>query len=389
MYRFDEIRHVHLELTTKCNARCPMCARIARGSKAPGLDLTELHVEDVQRILPSTFLAQVTGIDLCGAYGDPAAARDLIEIVAYARSANPKCNITTYTNGGLRSPEWWTQFARALGAPGKVVFAIDGLAGTNEIYRRGVNFEKVIENARAFIAAGGEARWEFLAFKHNENEVQKAQELSRVLGFKEFSVKRTARFLEVKYDHVPGIEPDADWLQFPIYEDGMSVGSLEPPVDPELVNATVARCEALISHYGSLDALFSETPIHCRVLASASVFVSAQGHAYPCCWTYVQATRPRLNGFPAGADRQVYDLVYSTGGFEQIDAGRVGLRRAVESPFFTAVESSWSCSSVEKGRLRVCARACGTEFPAYFDQFSDTSLLPRGLQSAPIPTSVA
>jgi hypothetical protein len=90
----------------------------------------------------------------------------------------------------------------------------------------------------------------------------------------------------------------------------------------------------------------------------------------------VQATSPKLYGFPAGVDRQVYELVERLGGFERIDARRVGLRTAVESPLFDAIEASWGCSAIAAGRLKVCARVCGTDFPAYLDQFAAPDLVP-------------
>src|SRR5215831_2685794 len=101
MYAYDEIRHVHLEPTTRCNATCPMCARNARGSPAPGLTLTELSAEHVCAILPSNFLAQLEAVDLCGAYGDPALTRDLVQILRHVRTGSPDCQLTLYTNGGM------------------------------------------------------------------------------------------------------------------------------------------------------------------------------------------------------------------------------------------------------------------------------------------------
>lgn len=380
MYTYEEIRHVHLEPTTRCNAGCPMCARNACGETAPAIGQIELTVEDMRAIFPESFLAHLTGFDLCGAYGDPAVAHDLIDIVAYIRSTSPNCVITMYTNGGMRLPKWWELLAQSLGKPARVVFAIDGLAETNHIYRRHVNFHKVIENARAFINAGGEARWEFLAFRHNEHEIEEARKLSEEIGFCEFSVKKTARFLEPTYEYIPEFQQHDDLNKFPIYTAGAVVGYLEPPQGSALVNETVLHFTKLLNHYGSLDALFSATPINCRVMDTQSVFVGAQGYVFPCCWTYVQATRPTLFGFPTNADRQVHDLVQTTGGFERIDARCVPLRAAVESPLFQAIESSWSCSSITEGRMKVCARACGTEFPAYFDQYVNTNLLPRGLR---------
>jgi len=386
MYQYDEIRHVHLEPTTGCNAGCPMCARNVRGAVAPGLQLTEIGIGDARAIFPETFLRQLTGFDMCGAYGDPAAARDLAEIVSYLRAAGPDCMITIFTNGGLRSSEWWREFAERLGIPGRVVFAIDGLADTNHIYRRGVNFEKVMENARAFIGAGGDARWDFLAFRHNEHQVDQARALSIEMGFRDFSVKKTDRFLEPRYDYVPEFAGLDDFSRFPILQsDGSVSGYLEPPLDPTLVNETALHQSELLRHYSSLDDLFDKTPIHCRVLDTASVFVSAKGFAFPCCWTYVQATRPEISRFPQSSNRQMVDLVASCGGFARIDARRIGLRAAVESELFAAIESSWSCGSIEEGRLKVCARACGEDFPAYFNQFADASLVPRSLRLQSVP----
>ncbi len=79
-----------------------------------GLDLTELSIHDVREVFPESFLERLAGFDFCGAYGDPAVARDLIEIVQYIRNASPKCHITAYTNGGIRTPVWWEQLAQAL-----------------------------------------------------------------------------------------------------------------------------------------------------------------------------------------------------------------------------------------------------------------------------------
>jgi MoaA/NifB/PqqE/SkfB family radical SAM enzyme len=380
MYSYEQIRHVHLEPTTRCNASCPMCARNTRGVTAPGLRLSELGLTDVRAIFPEAFLAQTTGFDLCGAYGDPALASQLVEIVAYVRSASPRCMITVYSNGGVQTQAWWERLAAALGEPARVVFAIDGIGETNAIYRRGVKFEKVMDNARAFIAAGGAARWEFLAFRHNEHEIESARELSREMGFEQFSVKKTDRFLQPTYEYVPEYREHQDLERFPVFDGkGAVVSYLEPPKNPDLVNKTTLNRRDLLERFGTLDALFAATAIQCRVLNTSSVFVSAQGYVFPCCWTYVQATRPSLCEFPETADRQIQQLVEATGGFDRIDARRVGLAAAVDSPLFRAIEAGFSCGA-SANRLKVCARACGNDFPAYFDQFSDVQLQPRSLR---------
>lgn len=376
MYRYEDLRHVHLEPTTRCNASCPMCARNARGRIAPGLPLTELTIDDVRSVFPEALVRRLSGFDLCGAYGDPAVARDLLEIVDYVRAANPTCRVKVFTNGGVRASSWWERLAAALRPGSGVVFAIDGLADTNHVYRRGVDFDRVMANARAFIQSGGEAQWDFIAFRHNEHQVEEAERLSDQMGFRRFVVKRTARFLKPAYDFVPELEGVSDLSRFPIYEDGRVVGALQPPADPQLVNDTARRYTELAGRHGSLEGLFSATSISCRVQRTASVFVSAQGHAFPCCWTYAQATAPLVYGNPRGADRQLLDLVELTGGFARIDTRARGLRDAVHSPLFEAIEASWKQPGLSSGRLKVCARVCGTEFPAFRDQFSSPELVP-------------
>lgn len=379
MYTYDDICHVHLEPTTRCNARCPMCARNACGRTAPGLDLVEMDLDTVRTVFETPLLARLAGFDLCGAYGDPAVTSDLIDIVRYVRASSPRCTITVFTNGGVRSPRFWQQLAGALGEPARVVFAIDGLAETNGVYRRGVVFERVVENARAFIGAGGVAQWDFIAFRHNEHEIDAARRTSEELGFRSFSLKKTARFLKPAYDYVPEYEQHDDLSRFPIYSaDGRIAGHLEPPRASSLVNGTARRYEALLDREDSLEAVLSATPIRCQVADSRSVFVGASGFTFPCCWTYVQATSPRLYGFPPGVDLQLYDLVQRTGGFERIDARRGGLAAAVASPLFEQIESSWSCPSVAAGKPKVCARVCGADFPAYADQFQSPDLVPGG-----------
>ena len=44
---------------------------------------------------------------------------------------------------------------------GKINFSIDGLADTNPTYRVNANWDKVIENVKTFIKAGGPARWDY------------------------------------------------------------------------------------------------------------------------------------------------------------------------------------------------------------------------------------
>ena len=131
LYKYSEIKTVHLEITDKCNAACLMCARnINGGEDNPQLPNTELSLQDIKKIFDTQFIEQLERIYMCGNYGDPIAAKDTLEIFEYFRNNN-KIMLSMHTNGSAKKPEWWAKLARVIGRKGYVVFSLDGLEDTN------------------------------------------------------------------------------------------------------------------------------------------------------------------------------------------------------------------------------------------------------------------
>lgn len=374
MYTLSDIRQLHLEVSTQCNAECPMCARNIRGATAPGLDELSMTLAQFTAWVPDTLLGQLQTLDVCGAYGDPAMAAELPSICRYVHRINPDCEIRIYSNGGIRTPKWWAQLA--LIPRLAVIFAIDGVE-TNSKYRRRVDTGKVLANAEAFITAGGKAQWDFIVFEHNEHEVEQARELSATLGFETFAVKRTARFLKPLYEETPELRPDDGIDSHPIYDNaGAVIGELRPPRAEEYVNEVMLWARRVEARAEYFDNFFDTCEIRCSAMNSASVYMSAAGEIYPCCWLYVQATLPDLYRGVANVDRQVADLLDASGGPEHLHAGRHDIGQIVQGEFFTAVTQSWTRTSVHNGRLKVCARVCGDGFGAYQKQFATVQLIP-------------
>ena len=53
MYETEHVRRLHIELSSKCNASCPACSRnFSGGLTVPGLELTELSLHDIKRMVP-------------------------------------------------------------------------------------------------------------------------------------------------------------------------------------------------------------------------------------------------------------------------------------------------------------------------------------------------
>jgi MoaA/NifB/PqqE/SkfB family radical SAM enzyme len=105
MYRYSEIRTGHLEITTRCNARCPQCPRNLWGGVVnPSLPQVELSLDDCKKLFPSSFVSQLKQLYMCGDYGDPVAASETLEVFSHLRHANDQITLKMHTNGGAWRP---------------------------------------------------------------------------------------------------------------------------------------------------------------------------------------------------------------------------------------------------------------------------------------------
>lgn len=236
---FDNIQVLHLELTTRCQASCAQCARMDEHSGySKDHDVT---LQQIQQTYSVDFVKKLHKVFACGNFGDPAAAKECLQILQWFRSVNPSITIGINTNGGLRGPQFWTALGQLLSQQlDYCVFSIDGLADTNGVYRQGVQWSHVMANATAFVSAGGRAHWDMLVFAHNQHQVDHCRDKAKEMGFVRFRTKVSARF-----------------AQYPLL-------FLQPPA-------------------GHVPVLASKT-IQCHAVQEKSVYMAATGEILPCCF---------------------------------------------------------------------------------------------------------
>ncbi len=357
VYSANQIKVVHLEITSKCNASCPMCLRnVCGGVVNPQLPLAELTLSDIKIVFPVDFVKQLDRIYYCGNYGDPVSAQDTIESLRYFKEQNPALQLSIFSNGSARSPAWWAEVARWTS---NVHFAIDGLADTNHLYRRGTHFETIMRNSKAFIEAGGQAIWDFIVFRHNEHQIEEAQALASQLGFKKFNLKKTGRFFSNTRSEVKSHQAVLD-------RHGNIEYYLEMPLHPKLQNQALVKEEILVAKYGHLEKYLDQAEIECKVDAEKSVYVSAEGFVFPCCWTANQM----YPWYSAPKSSQIWKIIDSlSGGLEEISALQRSIQGIVEGDFFRKIEESWALPSTKAGKLKACAKTCGKEFDPFREQF--------------------
>ena len=358
VYAYESIRSVHLELTSKCNASCPMCARNKFGGPDNEfLPNTELSLIDIKRIMSIDFVQQLNRLYLCGNYGDPIVANDTLEVLEWLRAVNPSIKLGVHTNASAKTAGWWAKLGKLLSKPGDYVkFGIDGLEDTNHIYRRGTHWRKIMDNAAAFINAGGIAQWEFIVFKHNEHQVDAAQQLSEQMGFAQFRTKKTGRFFS-------NTRLEGKDRQEVLNRNGEFEYYIEKPDDPQYNNDSLSKEQALVDAFGSMQNYVDQTCIKCKVAEEKSLYISAEGLAFPCCWTANQLYiwyRPHKKG-------EIWDMI--NGDTKNVSALENDLKYIIEGKYFKDIVASWTKPSVSTGKLQVCAKTCGTGFDQFASQF--------------------
>ena len=95
-----------------------------------------------------------------------------------------------------------------------------------------------MQNAQAFIEAGGSAHWDMLVYKHNQHQVDECEQLARDMEFKWFRAKVSKRGFTDR---------------------------LEQPIGWNLPNV-------------------QSTKVNCYALNEQSAYIDAQGNLSPCCW---------------------------------------------------------------------------------------------------------
>ncbi|MFS4459356.1 radical SAM protein [Bdellovibrio sp. HCB2-146] len=361
LYGYEDIKMVHLEVTSRCNASCPMCARNINGGRInPHLPLMDLSLDDVKKIFPVSFIKQLKKIYLCGNYGDPVAAQDTLEILRYFRESHPGLNLGLHTNGGLRSTDWWKQLASIVSY---CRFGIDGLEDTNHLYRRNVQWSRLKQNVQAFVQAGGRAEWDYLLFAHNEHQVDTARALAQEWGFQDFQVKNTSRFFDKSTTQTRASFPVQNNEDQVIYE-------LRPTSLPDYQNKALEKdYKEVVEHYGSVAEYWDRAEIQCRVAAEKSIYVSAEGLVFPCCWTAGQLYPSKS---PATAENnEVLRLLENMPEKKQsLSALHHSAQEIIEGEFFQSLlPNSWALPSVKSGKLQVCAKTCGACVKPFESQF--------------------
>lgn len=333
MIEYKNIRDVHLELSTLCNAACPLCPRNFRGHPYndgyPELNFT---LKSAHKIFKPEFLKQLTRIWINGNYGDIVMNPEAVDIVRYFREHNQNLVIDISTNGSARNSQFWESLAK-LNA--HVIFCLDGLEDTHHLYRQNTVWSTIIKNAQTFIKAGGKATWKFIKFDHNIHQLEACRQLSKDLKFSNFQI----------VDHGRNIGPVFD--KHGNYTH--TIGSYSGPTEFKILFHKKKTDEVLLEDI--VDVRTPSKSVNCFSVIHQSIYIAANGDVSPCCWTGFYPKTFGRGEYHQALNAQLSPLVSNNNALDN------SLETTIE--WFKNVKQQWNNKTFEQGRLVVCDDNCG------------------------------
>ena len=291
MLNLENIAGINIEVSSLCNGKCPFCSR---SRKVRPYNAHLITLEDFKK-LPASMFEHIEWISFSGNFGDFSTNREMPEIVHYIKDLNPSIVFYGDTNGSVQSTDWWASLGPHFDN-GEMFFSLDGLEDTHEIHRQGTDFNKIVNNVRAFTRAGGVAFWKFILFRHNEHQVEEAQRIAGEIGCSRFFV-------------VSSREYNDECLR------------------PE--NTTFELKHDIFTRYKEKSSAEDGQAI-CKPLANRSIYIAADGTVHPCCLAHcIYITEQDLSF------RFVIPLIDQY--IDQINFKTRPLHEIIEGPYFSKV----------------------------------------------------
>jgi MoaA/NifB/PqqE/SkfB family radical SAM enzyme len=357
---------LHIELTNICNAACPICPRYVAGSKLERPDLihTSIGIDQYKEWFTPEFLQnQVGRIMLCGNQGDPMATKDIVPIIEYTLSNLGKdAAFIIHSNAGLRSEKVWREVGKLIQGNQRwfMYFSIDGLEDTNHIYRRNVEWQRVMRNAKAFLSQGGNAIWDFLVFKHNEHQIDEVKKLSTDMGFMGTRIKLPDGLYENgqlvnkgAYDKQGNLEHLISPSSIPEFQNAPTLTPIAHNRPPQKIRLHGLNHELREKEY----ARYEKYNITCKSLQNAGhigaeIFIAQDGLVLPCCFIGELWQSGRTDV----AKQQLQDI---------FDLDKMYLQHNSIDDIFKFFDdniiTSWNKKDYSCGKSKMCSKVCGDD----------------------------
>ena len=327
------ITQIEIELSTDCNAECPLCARTDLGMTLKGNN--NITLEQIKKIFPSREHVYDKEIKLCGVLGDPIVNPECLEICEYLDQFEPD-KIAISTNGGYNNPAWWERLAQLKSVV--VDFAVDGHEQTNHLYRINVAWKLLHRNMTAYAQAGGKGAWIFIPFDHNDSEYETALAHAKELGF--VFKKRTSGRNEFNNMKVKPRKHNK--------EVNIKGSTTYKHNDLKKVKKFVEAQQKLTSENIQLLTQAADT-IDCKHRNRPEVYIAADMTLWPCCFLYDSHMRTVMRPNKPRA------TVYGEPNWNSLL--HHSMDQILQHPMYTRLHEMWI--PTHENYLDRCLKSCG------------------------------
>jgi len=269
--------HWHIEPSSICTLKCPRCPR----AEVPESLLNrQLTLNFFKNQIGADTIQQIKKITFCGNDGDPIYCRDFLEICSWIKQVNPAIQLVLVTNGSHKPMSWWQQLGEIFDAQDEIHWSIDGWdQQSNQQYRVNSDWLSIVNGINSFNQANVSTYrvWDTIAFKFNEQHLDKIKAVAMVSGFDCFQLTKSTKFASKypMYGINDPLEPqDAQFIASGHrFERIIQALTSRPRPGKELKTVFLQRAKNLGAYSGIC------------MIGNKGVFLTSQGEFYPCCWT--------------------------------------------------------------------------------------------------------
>lgn len=347
---YRNTHNLQVDITSYCNARCSGCVRNKDGDEVKEeLILEHFDLEVWERLAKEDTAGwYIATLTLNGNWGDPMMHPHLVKMLAIWSLYHPESAMYLHTNGSMRTTKFWEdmgevcrQFTNHF-----IVFSIDGMHDTHNIYRRKTDLNKILENIKAFTSKGGRGIVTMTLFEHNKHQVKQVEALAKTTGVFQFNLRHshgTELLVKTKDDGDYYVnasdEIDEYQVEFKENRDALPIMSKQRDYDIFLDVSDKLQEEA------------KQSSCACPWYNDKSVQIDPWGKVWPCCHVSLYGTY--IEGHTLNLDVDQSFLRAR----EMNNLKKFSLSEILKNEWFTETVPD----AVHNGSWNQCKRICGVE----------------------------
>jgi len=239
----------HIEPTSRCTLECPGCDRTWFKKTFKKQIINDIDIDDLINFFHVNKFYN-SFISLCGNNGDPIYHPEFKTLIKKLKEQNHILEI--HTNGSAKTKKFWIEICDILTKQDTIIFAIDGLKNSNSQYRINSNWQQIMDAVEVANKSVARTVWKFIVFNHNQTQIKECQTQSQTLGFDEFCLVKSHRWLD---------ESLQDFLPNEDYIDKQKIDIMHD-IDSNQPLQLFPQCNT-----------------------NKMIYIDCNGDIYPCCWT--------------------------------------------------------------------------------------------------------